>query len=246
MGKNLSNEEKELLLNAKRKGFKGLTAQERDAVLKYKNLLSGKKREDESSKENILTTEDKRLLMNAKKKGMKSLTPMESRAVLKYKRLTKKLADKKSIKDDLPVIREEIPDIPVIKREHFSKFRGKKILIAEDNKINQKMLGAILSTSGIDIVFAENGKVALKNLSEGLKCDLILMDIEMPEIDGITATKTIRRSKHFSNLPIVALTSSTNSDDIDRIMDAGMNAYLFKPVVLGKLYNVFRVFMTRR
>ncbi len=246
MGKKFSSEEMKLVLSAKQKGFKGLSEKEKSAVLKYKKMASDKKREEKSSDENILTAEDKRLLMSAKKKGMKSLTPQESRAVLKYKKLTKKLSDTKNIKDDLPVIKEDIPDLPVVKREHFSKFKGKKILIAEDNKINQKMLGAILSTSGMDIVFADNGKVALENLSKGLKCDLILMDIEMPEVDGIAATKTIRRSKHFSRLPIVALTSSTNSEDIDRILDAGMNAYLFKPVVLGKLYNVFRVFMGRR
>ncbi len=268
----LSEDEKRLVLSAKKKGFKGLSPQEKDAVLKYKKILAQNKQKSAKPKESkekpkehkeSFTIEDKRLLMSAKKKGMKGLTPEEKKAVLKYKKLLQEQksytksakAEAKSTKthkikdtssEKLPVIKEQIPDNQAVKKEHFSKFKGKKIMIVEDNLINRKMLDAILKGTGIDVVFAENGKIALQYLSKGMKFDLVLMDIEMPELDGLSATKKIRKSKHFASLPIVALTSSTKKEDIVKILKSGMNGYIFKPVALGRLYNAFRLFMARR
>ncbi len=279
MGLVLSDKEKKLVLIAKKKGFKGLSEEEKAAVLKYKKIMAANKKGSseptkakatkdtkdtiktkKSSSQEQFTAEDKRLLLSAKKKGMKNLTPEEKRAVLKYKKMLKEQqATAKSAKEQtpksepqkatkptpkkLPVIKEQIPDIPNVKPEHFAKFKGKKIMIVEDNLINQKMLEAILKNSGIDIVIANNGKIAVQNLSKGMKFDLVLMDIEMPELDGLSATKMIRKSKHFANLPIIALTSSTKKEDIIKILKSGMNGYIFKPIALGRLYNTFRLFM---
>ena len=277
MGLALSEKEKKLLLIAKKKGFKGLTQEEKIAVLKYKKILAQQKAkattatakkpttEKQPTKEaetkassdssNILTPQDKQLILSAKKKGMKNLTPQETQAILKYKRLLKaqkstqtetkeaKETTSESKPKKLLIVKEQIPDIPNVKKEHFGKFKGKRVLIVEDNLINQKMLKAILAGTGIDALFAENGKVALKHLAKGEKFDLVLMDIEMPELDGLSATKMIRKSKHFANLPIIALTSSSKKEDIIKILKSGMNGYIFKPVALGRLYNAFRLFM---
>jgi len=265
----LSEVEKKLVLSAKKKGMKGLTKEEIIAVKKYKKLLEMQKKAKEQKTENTtkekpssakkelsLTPLEKKLVLSARKKGMKGLTKEEISAVKKYKLI---LAQEKSKKETphkevahkqvdtkskkLPVIDKDIPDIPKVKKEHFKKFKGKKILIAEDNVINRKMLEALLAGSGIEIDVAENGAELLQKLVKSDKCDMILMDIQMPKMDGLEATRRIRKSKKFQNLPIVALTSATEKEEYRNIIKAGMNAYLSKPVVLGKLYNVFRLFM---
>ena len=264
----LSEVEKKLVLSAKKKGMKGLTKEEIIAVKKYKKLLEMQKKAKEQKvsatgkkstpthKELTLTPLEKKLVLSARKKGMKGLTKEEISAVKKYKLI---LAQEKSKKETphkevahkqvdtkskkLPVIDKDIPDIPKVKKEHFKKFKGKKILIAEDNVINRKMLEALLADSGIEIDVAENGAELLQKLVKSDKCDMILMDIQMPKMDGLEATRRIRKSKKFQNLPIVALTSATEKEEYRNIIKAGMNAYLSKPVVLGKLYNVFRLFL---
>jgi len=253
----LSKIDKRLILSARKKGMKGLTKEEISAFMKYKKILEiekknklkhsktkNNKESSMSSKELRLTAEDKKLILEAKKMGMRGLTTKHKIAINKYKTILSSMKEKKkSGEKKLPVIDREIPDLPIIKREHFGKFKNKYLLIAEDNVINRKMIAAILSNSGIKIDFAENGKVLLDKLSKSMKCDMILMDIEMPEIDGIEATKVIRRDNKYNYLPIIALTSATEKDEYRNIISSGMNAYLSKPVVLGKLYNVFRLFL---
>jgi len=264
----LSEVEKKLVLSAKKKGMKNLSKEEIIAVKKYKKLLEMQKKAKEQKasakkeksttthKELTLTPMEKKLVLSARKKGMKGLTKEEIIAVKKYKLIlaqekSKKETPKKEVSHKqvdtkskkLPVIDKDIPDIPKVKKEHFKKFKGKKILIAEDNVINRKMLEALLADSGIEIDVAENGAELLQKLAKSDKCDMILMDIQMPKMDGLEATRRIRKSKKFQNLPIVALTSATEKEEYRNIIKAGMNAYLSKPVVLGKLYNVFRLFI---
>jgi CheY-like chemotaxis protein len=104
-----------------------------------------------------------------------------------------------------------------------------KILLAEDNVINQKLLKAILAKAGYPVDIVSNGREAIdKFVIASQAYDLVFMDIQMPEIDGIETTKILRQ-KGFSN-PIVALTASVLQEDREICLKAGMNDFLPKPV----------------
>lgn len=105
------------------------------------------------------------------------------------------------------------------------------ILLAEDNVINQKVAGRILERLGHQIVIAANGREALEAM-ERQRFDLILMDVQMPEMDGLEATAAIRRKEQQTevHVPIVAMTAHAMEGDCDRCLQAGMDAYLTKPM----------------
>ncbi len=106
------------------------------------------------------------------------------------------------------------------------------ILIAEDNEVNRMVIDNMIDKDYYDIVYAENGKIALDK-AKGKKFDLILMDISMPEMDGIECTKNIRIYEDENNLPhtpIIALTAHAMRGDSQRFLAAGMNDYLSKPI----------------
>ena len=111
------------------------------------------------------------------------------------------------------------------------------ILLAEDNMINQKVASANLKRLGHDLDIAENGAEAIKMFKEN-KYDVILMDIQMPVMDGITATRKIREIEKSSNkkgIKIIAITANAQKEDKDTCMEAGMNAFLTKPFVAKEL-----------
>jgi CheY-like chemotaxis protein/signal transduction histidine kinase len=130
----------------------------------------------------------------------------------------------------------------------FADFAGKRLLIVEDDVINQKVLSNILKDSGMEITIAANGMQAVNVIKERDKrFDLVLMDINMPIMDGYTATMMIREDPEFSALPIVAFTALALEDEREKIFASGMNAFLTKPLDIGKLYNVFAFyFKTQR
>jgi CheY-like chemotaxis protein len=143
------------------------------------------------------------------------------------------------------IYKSDITETKNIKQHDFYDFNGKKILIVEDNVINQKVLTNILHLSGMEITIANNGQEAV-NLITKAKAevfDLVLMDINMPVMDGFTATRAIREDKRFDNLPIVAFTALVLESEIRKMFDSGMNAYLDKPIKLGKLYSAFTMFL---
>ena len=108
------------------------------------------------------------------------------------------------------------------------------ILLAEDNEINAEVIMQFLSSKGYLVSRAINGVEAL-NLLDDLQPDLILMDIQMPEIDGLEATQLIRQQPAYARLPIVALTALAMKSDIERCLQAGANEYLSKPVHLTEM-----------
>ena len=112
-----------------------------------------------------------------------------------------------------------------------SQFKGPhKILLAEDNPVNQKLAVGLLSKFGHDITVVGNGRLAIEALAKGDKFDLVLMDVQMPELDGIEATKEIRASNsRFSKIPIIAMTAHALQSDRQRCLEAGMDEYLSKP-----------------
>jgi len=114
--------------------------------------------------------------------------------------------------------------------ESFSGLEGKRILVAEDNKINFFVANKFLIGWGITVTHAENGQIAL-DILEKEDFDLILMDLHMPVMDGIEATRIIRRSgdPKIKDIPIVALTAAIMSESHDKIEDLNINDYVLKP-----------------
>jgi CheY-like chemotaxis protein len=118
---------------------------------------------------------------------------------------------------------------------------GYRILLAEDNVVNQQLAVSILRKQGHTVVVAGNGREALKALeSAAPKFDLILMDVQMPELGGLEATAVIRDKEKASgtHIPIVALTAHALKGDRERCLEAGMDAYLSKPVQPEKLRKI--------
>lgn len=113
---------------------------------------------------------------------------------------------------------------------------GLRVLLVEDNELNQEVARELLKTTGVDVDIAENGAVALERIrAQGY--DLIFMDMQMPVMDGIAATREIRKLPEFANLPIVAMTANAQSVFRDRCFDAGMNDFIAKPIEPRILYQ---------
>ena len=117
---------------------------------------------------------------------------------------------------------------------------GKHILLAEDNELNSEIAKHLLMRQGMTVETAENGQVALSKYMSNApgSYDLILMDVRMPYMDGLTATKSIRSSgkSDAKTIPIVAMTTNAYDEDVKRSLDAGMNAHLIKPVDAKVMY----------
>ena len=102
------------------------------------------------------------------------------------------------------------------------------------------------SNSGINLEVADNGQEALDKLHQlNGECDLVLMDVNMPVMGGLQATREIRKDPLLKNIPVIALTASTDPHEVEAILNSGMNAYLDKPINLGKLYHAFEIFTNK-
>jgi signal transduction histidine kinase/response regulator RpfG family c-di-GMP phosphodiesterase/NAD-dependent dihydropyrimidine dehydrogenase PreA subunit len=123
-------------------------------------------------------------------------------------------------------------------------FSDLTLLLVEDIEINREIFVALLEDTGVDIDIAVNGVEAVRKFSENPgKYDLIVMDIQMPEMNGYDATKTIRSldDEHARSIPIIAMTANALADDIDKCLASGMNAHVSKPIdeklIMGKIYE---------
>jgi two-component system sensor histidine kinase/response regulator len=111
----------------------------------------------------------------------------------------------------------------------LAALRGARILLVEDNDINQQVARELLEDVGLAVEVADNGQVAL-DMARKSPYDLVFMDMQMPVMDGLTATREMRKLQRLSNLPIVAMTANAMEQDRRKCMDAGMNDYLIKPI----------------
>ncbi|MCB0209952.1 MAG: response regulator [Anaerolineae bacterium] len=112
------------------------------------------------------------------------------------------------------------------------------ILLAEDNKVNRRVAIGLLEQAGHHITIAENGRQALERLQEDHTFDVILMDIQMPIMDGLQATEAIRQNPNWQHIPIIAMTAHAMTGDRERFLAAGMNDYLSKPISPRKLFTL--------
>ncbi|MDB5881084.1 MAG: hypothetical protein JWP43_962, partial [Ramlibacter sp.] len=111
----------------------------------------------------------------------------------------------------------------------IAQLRGARILLVEDNDINQQVAREMLQDCGFVVDVAENGEIAL-GLVQKFNYDLVFMDMQMPVMDGVTATREIRKHARLELLPIVAMTANAMEQDRRKCMEAGMNDFLIKPI----------------
>jgi CheY-like chemotaxis protein len=135
-----------------------------------------------------------------------------------------------------------------VARERDGALDGRRILIAEDDARNIFALSSILEPRGAKVDIARNGREALERLSKGLHdpaqaVDLVLMDMMMPEMDGLTAMREIRKRPEWRKLPIIALTAKAMRDDHDKCLASGANDYMAKPFEVEQLLSLIRVWM---
>jgi CheY-like chemotaxis protein len=114
---------------------------------------------------------------------------------------------------------------------------GMRVLLAEDSMVNQKLAVALLEKGGHAVVVAENGEIAV-DLAARQQFDVVLMDVQMPVMDGIDATKAIREHEKTSGnrIPIIALTAHAMAGDRERCLQAGMDKHMSKPLELKELH----------
>ncbi|MEX2252708.1 MAG: HAMP domain-containing protein [Thermoleophilaceae bacterium] len=122
-------------------------------------------------------------------------------------------------------------------------FRGKKVLLVDDDVRNVFALAGLLESRGMQIMFAENGLDGVKTLQENPDVDLVLMDVMMPEMDGYEATRRIRGMEEFAGLPIVALTAKAMKGDREKSLIAGASDYVAKPVDSDRLLSLMRAWL---
>ena len=123
---------------------------------------------------------------------------------------------------------------PVAERPAL-RFDGRRVLVVEDNPVNQLITREILERRGAVVEVADNGRIALERAAAG-RFDLVLMDVMMPEMDGIEATRRLRATPDTATLPIIGLTASVDRADLDACLAAGMNAHATKPIVPEELF----------
>lgn len=128
--------------------------------------------------------------------------------------------------------------------ENVLKVREAKLLLVEDDLINQELVMALLDNEGLTIIdIANNGKEALEILASK-KFDGVLMDCQMPVMDGFTATRKIREELQLKDLPIIAVTANTMTGDREKVLAVGMNDHVAKPINVHKLFSVMAKWIT--
>jgi two-component system, sensor histidine kinase and response regulator len=147
--------------------------------------------------------------------------------------------------------KEQPGAIPLITRYSLYDARDPervlRVLLVEDNPVNQRLATRMLEKRGHRVVLAGNGREALEALGKG-SFDLVLMDVQMPEMDGFQATGVIREKEKSTgaHLPVIALTAHAIKGDREKCLAAGMDGYLTKPIVPRELDDVLESYLTRR
>ncbi|MGD2089265.1 MAG: ATP-binding protein [Candidatus Aminicenantes bacterium] len=137
---------------------------------------------------------------------------------------------------------------PKVSHHNVTEKKEVKILLAEDNAINRKLVKAMIKKKGWHVTVVENGREVLEILKNNEKTktkgfDLVLMDIQMPIMDGVETTKAIREFKSFKHLPIIAITAHALKGDKEKFLAAGMNDYLAKPINTRTFYAMMEKYI---
>jgi two-component system sensor histidine kinase/response regulator len=127
----------------------------------------------------------------------------------------------------------EVQEVPI----SLAPIQGARILLVEDNDINQIVACELLQDAGFVVDIAENGQVALDCIGQATY-DLVLMDMQMPVMDGVTATRALRAQERYRTLPVIAMTANAMAQDRQRCLEAGMNDFLSKPIEPDNVWNI--------
>jgi len=130
---------------------------------------------------------------------------------------------------------ENVYDAPAAASHNLDQLRGARVLLVEDNELNREVALGLLEDAHMAIDVAENGEVAVQMVGKGAY-DLVMMDMQMPVMDGIAATKAIRRNPQFKILPIIAMTANVMAADREKCIEAGMNDHVSKPIDPDELF----------
>jgi PAS domain S-box-containing protein len=120
--------------------------------------------------------------------------------------------------------------------EVMARLHGAKVLLVEDNEMNQELALELLHNAGMEVVLANNGLEAVNILAKDSEFDGVLMDCQMPVMDGYTATREIRKNSAFKDLPIVAMTANAMAGDREKVIEAGMWDHIAKPLNIGDMF----------
>ena len=133
----------------------------------------------------------------------------------------------------------ELPNVP---RRGGSELMAKTILIVEDNELNMKLFNDLLQANGYQTVQTRNGieAIALARLHNP---DLILMDIQLPEVSGLEVTRWLKNDEELRGIPVIAITAFAMKGDEERIREGGCEAYLSKPISVSKFLETVRHFL---
>ena len=128
--------------------------------------------------------------------------------------------------------------------QNAADFKGKHILLAEDNELNREIAEEILNAYGFEVDIAENGVIAVEKVGAAApgQYDLVLMDVQMPIMDGYTATRRIRELENpaLAGIPILAMTANAFDEDRRNALESGMNGFLSKSIVIAYLVQEMR------
>ncbi|CAN7500293.1 PAS domain S-box protein [Acidovorax sp. LjRoot118] len=120
--------------------------------------------------------------------------------------------------------------------EHLQQLKGARVLLVEDNALNQELAMELLRQAGMEVVLANNGQEALDLLAADPKFDGVLMDCQMPVMDGYTATRHLRSLPQFADLPIIAMTANAMAGDREKVIEAGMVDHIPKPLRVEEMF----------
>jgi signal transduction histidine kinase/DNA-binding response OmpR family regulator len=137
----------------------------------------------------------------------------------------------------LGVQQEGIGHVQIASSFEIARTRGTRVLLVEDNEINQEVAIGLLEDAAIQVDLAENGEIAVRMAQEN-DYDAVLMDMQMPVMDGIEATRALRSDPRFQNLPIIAMTANAMAADREKCLQAGMNDHIGKPIDPDQLFSV--------
>jgi CheY-like chemotaxis protein len=183
----------------------------------------------------------------------RNLTREEEAELLKYSRsiIIKGARSPERLLDEVTLFLHKVESQLSSERQTMLKsvrgrdrvFEGRTILLVDDDVRNVFALTSALEQRGAHVEVGRNGFEALARLDEVDAIDLVLMDVMMPGMDGLEATRRIRQDPRFTRLPIIAITAKAMKDDQEQCLAAGANDYLAKPIDLTRLYSLLRVWM---
>lgn len=185
----------------------------------------------------------------------KELSEQENEQLLKYANsvIIKGVKSPERLLDETALfLHRVVAEMPVEKQDAIRRlhdrnavFKGKHILVVDDDMRNAFALSRLLSDKGLKVSLARSGSKALEMLDNSDDIDLTLMDIMMPDMDGYETMRRIRAQQKFKNLPILALTAKAMKGDFEKCIEAGANDYMSKPVDVERLFSMLRVWLYR-